>query len=40
MERLLAASEAGSLMAAYMIHLMGQHQAITIDLTCDNIDDG
>jgi len=26
-------------MAAFMIHLMGQHQPITIDLPCDNIDD-
>lgn len=26
-------------MAAFMIHMMGQNQTITIELDCDNIDD-
>jgi hypothetical protein len=39
MERLLAASEDGSLMASYLIHLMGQREPAHIDLPFDDMDD-
>lgn len=39
MEGLLAAPEVGSLMASYLIHLMGQREPAHIDLPFDNMDD-